>query len=238
MITLASLLVVLTDDLVIGRRLRQLAQEHSLAHATAEDLTAAEAAGPVAVAVLDLQHPDALELVRAWRARWPDALIAGFLGVPDREQWVAAQRAGCDLVANRGALLPRLRSQLAQHGGQRGQRFPLFEAADAAGRLGLVFRAGDTPVGPLAVYQVAGGLHAIADRCPHAGAALSGGEVESGVVTCPGHGSRFDLRTGERVRGPADTDVTVFPLVQAGGQVCLLLRGQGGSQQGPGEPGP
>ncbi len=237
MIALASVLVVLTDDLAIGRRLRQLAPEHSLAFATAEDLTAAEAAGPVAVAVLDLQHPDALELVRAWRARWPDALMAGFLGVPDPGRWVAAQRAGCDLVANRGALLPRLRALLAERGGGAARRFPLFEAADVAGRLGLVFRADDTPAGPLAVYQVAGGLYAIADRCPHAGAALSGGEVESGVVTCPGHGSRFDIRTGERVRGPADTDAEVFPLVRAGGQVCLLLRGQGGSQQEPDRPG-
>jgi nitrite reductase/ring-hydroxylating ferredoxin subunit len=216
----AGCLVMLSDDLMIGRRLRRLAQENGLAVADPGDPGQAPA-----VAVLDLHHPDALDLVRAWRARWPGALLAGYLTVPDRERWVAAQRAGCDLVASRGALVPRLRHLLAESGAPAGRQFPLFEAADAAGRLGLVFRADDTPVGPLAVYQVAGELCAIADRCPHAGAALSGGELESAVVTCPGHGSQFDIRTGERLRGPADTDISVFPLVRAGGQVCLLLRG-------------
>ena len=232
----AGILVVLSDDLFIGRRLRQLAHDSGLIVADAADVGPGVAApGPAApdgtaaaeqlpaVAVIDLHLPDALDVVRAWRARWPDALLTGYLGVPDRERWVAAQRAGCDLVTNRGALVPRLRDLLARRADQRGRRFPLFETADAAGRLGLVFRA-DTPVGPLAVYQVAGGLYAIADRCPHAGATLSCGEVESAVVTCPRHGSRFDIRTGDRLRGPADTGVACYPLVQERGQIFLLIR--------------
>jgi nitrite reductase/ring-hydroxylating ferredoxin subunit/CheY-like chemotaxis protein len=237
----AGVLVMLSDDPLISRRLRQLAHDSGLIVADAADgrpgVAASGPAGPggagvgeqqPAVAVIDLHLPDALDVVRAWRARWPDALLAGYLAAPDRERWVTAQRAGCDLVTNRGALMPRLRDRLARRADQRGRRFPLFETADAAGRLGLVFRADDTPVGPLAVYQVAGGLHAIADRCPHAGATLSGGEVESAVVTCPRHGSRFDIRTGDRLRGPADAGIACYPLVQEGGQVFLLIREQGG----------
>jgi len=53
---------------------------------------------------------------------------------------------------------------------------------------------------------------------------LSSGEIEGTVLTCPGHGSRFDVRTGERLRGPADTDIAVFPLVQEGGQIYLPIR--------------
>ena len=87
-----------------------------------------------------------------------------------------------------------------------------------------MYRADDSPVGPVAVYQVSGRLHAIADICPHAGSPLSGGDLDSGVVTCPAHGSRFDVCTGERVRGPADTDIATFRLVQEGGQICLLIR--------------
>jgi nitrite reductase/ring-hydroxylating ferredoxin subunit len=233
----AGVLVMLSDDLFIGRRLRQLAHDRGLIVTDAPD-GAPDVAGPgpagpdeagageqqPTVAVIDLHRPGAIDRVRAWRARWPDALLVGYLDVPDRERWVAAQRAGCDLVTNRGALIPRLRDRLARQADQRGRRFPLCEAADAAGRLGLVFRADDTPVGPLAVYQVAGRLYAIADRCPHAGATLSGGEVESAVVTCPRHGSRFDIRTGERLRGPADAGVACHPLVQEGGQVFLLIR--------------
>lgn len=220
----SGLLVLLTDDLLVTRRVGRLADENSL---TVIDAGAA-GTQPVA-AVIDLRWPGALEHVRAWRAQWPDALLAGFVSEPDRERWLAAQRAGCDLVVNRGALLPRLREWLSRRaeagGAPAARRFPLFEAADAAGRLGLVFASGDTPVGPLAVYQVAGELYALADRCPHAGAAVSGGEVEAGVVTCPGHGSRFDVRTGERVRGPADAALARHRLVQEGGQIFLILPG-------------
>jgi nitrite reductase/ring-hydroxylating ferredoxin subunit len=226
----APVLAVLTDDPVIARRLRQLAQQNALTIADLADIrTGATRPGGAdaqpAVAVIDLLRPDAVDCVRVWRARWPDALIAGHLGVPDRELWVAAQRAGCDLVANSGALLPRLRERLARLGGQHTRRFPLFEVADAAGRLGLVYRADETPAGPLAVYRVGSQWHAVADRCPHAGSRLSGGTIEGATLTCPGHGSRFDICTGERARGPADTGVATFPLVQDGGQVCLLIRG-------------
>lgn len=241
-------LVMLTRDLVIARRLRQVAAEHALTVWDAGDSPVSPGGEPggqpavagdqpdvardqpdvagdqPAVAVIDLLRPDAIDRVRAWRAAWPDAIIAAHIGTPDRELWIRAQRAGCDLVVNRGALVPRLRARLARRSGQRAHRFPLFDLADAAGRLGLVFSADDTPVGPLAVYRVAGEFYAIADRCPHAGAVLCGGEVESGVLTCPGHGSRFDIRTGERVRGPADTGVTRYPLVQDAGQVFLLIR--------------
>ncbi len=227
----AGLLLVLTGDPPVRRRLGLLAAESGLTFADAGAAGMPAAGSPAgggasaepAVAVIDLDWPGAPDLVRTWRARWPSALLAGYLVVPDRERWIAAQRAGCDLVANRGALVLRLREALARSA-PAARAFPLFAAADAAGRLGLVHRAADTPVGPVAVYRVAGRLQAIADRCPHAGAALSGGEVEDGVITCPGHGSRFSIETGERLRGPADTGIAVFPLTEEGGQVCLLSR--------------
>ncbi len=216
----APVCLLLTEDLQVRRRLQQLAADHKLAIADSEP---AREAGELAVAVIDLHVSGALEQIRAWRARWPTALLAGYLQTPDRDLWLAAQRAGCDLVSNRGALALRLRELLARSA-TASRAFPLLDAADAAGRLGLVFRAPDTPAGPLAIYRVAGRLYAIADRCPHAGAPLSEGEADGGVLTCPGHGSRFDICTGERLRGPADTGVAVFPLAEMGGQICLLVR--------------
>jgi nitrite reductase/ring-hydroxylating ferredoxin subunit len=181
--------------------------------------------GQPTVAVLDIDQPHAMETVRGWRERWPDALLAGFSAVPDPARWVDAQRAGCDLVVNRGAFALRLAARLDDHLEGRGtRRYPLFEAADAAGRLGLVYRTEDSPVGPLAVYQVGGRLYAVADRCPHAGQALSGGEIDGTTLTCPGHGSQFDVCTGERVRGPADMEISTFTVVKEGGQVFLVLR--------------
>ncbi len=48
-----------------------------------------------------------------------------------------------------------------------------------------------------------GRLHALANTCTHAGGPLDEGEVFDGCVTCPWHGSTFNLADGDIVRGPA-----------------------------------
>ncbi len=173
------------------------------------------------VVLVDLDRADGLEAAGTARAQWPLALVAGYLGVPDPERWVSAQRGGCDLVTNKGAL-PRALARLLDSGGGR-RTYPLLPAADLAGRLGLVARVPQTPVGPLAVYQVNGRVYAVADRCPHAGATLSEGTLDAATITCPRHGSQFDVCTGERVRGPADSDIDVHPVVVEAGQLHLIL---------------
>ncbi len=42
--------------------------------------------------------------------------------------------------------------------------------------------------------------YAADNRCPHMGGKLSKGKLEETVVTCPLHGSQFDLRDGQVVR--------------------------------------
>ena len=42
--------------------------------------------------------------------------------------------------------------------------------------------------------------YAAANRCPHMGGKLSKGRLEGSVVTCPLHGSQFDLSDGRVVR--------------------------------------
>ncbi len=214
-------MVLPADDPLIIRRLNKLAGERGMVVVSAD-----EAEGTPSVAVLNLDAVGSLSTARTWHEQWPETLVAAYSAVPDRELWLGAQRAGCDLVVNRGALVVKLTERLRDApGGRALHRFPLFDAADAAGRLGCVFRTEDTPVGPLAVYRVEGRMWAVADRCPHAGAVLSTGEVEGTVVTCPGHGSQFDVCTGDRVRGPADTEVRTYSLVQDGGQVFVVLPG-------------
>ena len=46
------------------------------------------------------------------------------------------------------------------------------------------------------------GLAAVDDRCPHMAAPLSIGELDACVVTCPLHGGRFDLASGDPVQMP------------------------------------
>jgi nitrite reductase/ring-hydroxylating ferredoxin subunit len=219
--TAVPVLLLWTADPKIVRSVETLAGEHGLAARRAD---AADAAEAPAVVVVDLDAPGALDALADARDRWPEALVAGHLGLPDRDRWLAAERAGCDLVANRGALAAALRKRLSAGAPRRGRRVPLLALADAAGRLGCVHReAAGIVAEPLAVYHVGTGFFACADRCPHAGATLSEGELERGVVTCPRHGSQFDVTTGERLRGPADTDIATYPTVEDGGQLYLLV---------------
>jgi nitrite reductase/ring-hydroxylating ferredoxin subunit len=50
---------------------------------------------------------------------------------------------------------------------------------------------------PLALFNVAGGLHLTEDTCTHGFASLSQGEVRGHTVHCPLHGGAFDLTTGQ-----------------------------------------
>ena len=204
----------------LARQLAALGDELSLTVASEQSR---HGAAP-AVVVVALERPQGVDDIRRWRADHPDAVIAAYLSVPDRATWEGAERAGADLVVNRGALVRSLRRLLAdiEPGVRARRRLALFDAAEVAGRLGLVQAVDETPVGPLAVYRHGTGLVGLCDVCPHAGARLSGGAVEDGVVTCPAHGSRFDLSTGERVRGPADQGIATYTVVEEEGRVWLV----------------
>jgi 3-phenylpropionate/trans-cinnamate dioxygenase ferredoxin component len=49
--------------------------------------------------------------------------------------------------------------------------------------------------------NVDGSFYAAQERCPHLRGHLSQGTLQDGIVTCPRHGSRYDVRTGQAVRG-------------------------------------
>jgi len=48
--------------------------------------------------------------------------------------------------------------------------------------------------------RVGDSYYAVGNRCPHMGGELTAGQLEGTVVTCPLHGSRFDIRDGSVVR--------------------------------------
>jgi 3-phenylpropionate/trans-cinnamate dioxygenase ferredoxin subunit len=50
------------------------------------------------------------------------------------------------------------------------------------------------------IAQVGGKYYATDNRCLHMGGNLSQGKLEGTVVTCPRHGSQFDLQDGRVVR--------------------------------------
>ncbi len=224
---MSNTLVVVTRNPLVQRNLERIAAQMGLAYERGESFerVAARPDAPLAV-VVELEAAGALEAVGRMAEQWPRTLLAGFVSLPDPDLWLAGERAGCHLVATRGALPAQLRKKLQRWKEQPGGRLlRLFSLADVAGRLGLVQRLEDTPVGPLAIYHIGGVVYAAQDTCPHAGAQLSRGELslDHAVITCPQHGSRFDVRTGERLRGPADLGIRTFRVVIENAEVFLQL---------------
>jgi 3-phenylpropionate/trans-cinnamate dioxygenase ferredoxin subunit len=75
----------------------------------------------------------------------------------------------------------------------------------------------------VAVFRVADGVRAIADRCSHAEASLSEGEVFGNEVECPRHGAEFDLTTGRALTLPATKPVAVFATETRDGLVFVEI---------------
>ena len=89
------------------------------------------------------------------------------------------------------------------------------------GEMRLV-EAGDRKIG---VFNCAGELFAIEDRCSHDDGPLAEGEFDAGscTVECPRHGSLFDLRTGKPRTLPAYMPVETFAARIEDGDVKLEL---------------
>ncbi|MGH2466561.1 MAG: Rieske (2Fe-2S) protein [Candidatus Limnocylindrales bacterium] len=66
------------------------------------------------------------------------------------------------------------------------------------------FDVGGTKV---TVANADGRLYAFDDTCTHMGCSLATGDLEETTVTCPCHGSQFDVTSGEVIRGPAERRV-------------------------------
>jgi nitrite reductase/ring-hydroxylating ferredoxin subunit len=62
----------------------------------------------------------------------------------------------------------------------------------------------------IAVANVGGTLHAFGDTCTHLQCSLAEGHLDGTVVTCPCHGSQFDVTTGGVLRGPAQEPVRSY----------------------------
>jgi 3-phenylpropionate/trans-cinnamate dioxygenase ferredoxin subunit len=75
----------------------------------------------------------------------------------------------------------------------------------------------------IGVFNCAGEILAIEDRCSHDNGTLAEGELDeaSCTVECPRHGSIFDLRTGTPRTLPAYVAVDTFPVLVEGDIVKL-----------------
>jgi 3-phenylpropionate/trans-cinnamate dioxygenase ferredoxin subunit len=73
----------------------------------------------------------------------------------------------------------------------------------------------------IGVFNCAGTVYAIEDRCSHDNGSLVDGELdeEDCTIECPRHGSRFDLKTGNPVNLPAYVPIDTFPVTVADGVI-------------------
>lgn len=74
----------------------------------------------------------------------------------------------------------------------------------------------------LALYNVAGGFHAVENFCPHKGAPLADGELRGHAIECSWHGWLFDVRTGtclNRNSQPLET----YEVVVEDGWIKILI---------------
>ncbi len=84
------------------------------------------------------------------------------------------------------------------------------------------FRASELPsgsallVGEAAVFNVGGTFCATEAKCTHRQGPLSKGKLDGSTVTCPLHGSQFNVCTGEVLRGPATDPLKTYRVIVDG----------------------
>lgn len=96
------------------------------------------------------------------------------------------------------------------------------------------FRTQDIPPGTckigwigdkeVAIFNVGGEFYATQPHCTHAGGPLCEGALWGNIVTCPWHGSEFDVRTGEVTLDPADRPLMTYPVRVENGMLVVEMR--------------
>ncbi|HEY7703408.1 MAG TPA: non-heme iron oxygenase ferredoxin subunit [Acidimicrobiia bacterium] len=71
----------------------------------------------------------------------------------------------------------------------------------------------------IAIFRVGDRVYAIGDRCSHAEASLSEGDLFGTEIECPRHGSAFDLETGRPLTLPATRPVSTYEVRVEDGEV-------------------
>lgn len=83
----------------------------------------------------------------------------------------------------------------------------------------------------LAIFNIDGTFYAINRKCTHLKGNLSRGKIEGKTVTCPLHGAKFDLKTGELLEQPGSlagwfkkgSDTKTYEVMVDGDQLFVEL---------------
>ena len=75
----------------------------------------------------------------------------------------------------------------------------------------------------IALFNVGGKFYAIDNTCTHRGGPLWEGELNGDEVTCPWHGAKFKVTSGEVLRSPAPQAVNSYKVRVNGPDIELEL---------------
>jgi nitrite reductase/ring-hydroxylating ferredoxin subunit len=76
---------------------------------------------------------------------------------------------------------------------------------------------------PILLVNLAGAFYAIGNTCTHMGCPLSRGTLKGDVVQCACHGSVFNVKTGEVVKGLAKKPEPKYELEVSGDQILVRM---------------
>jgi nitrite reductase/ring-hydroxylating ferredoxin subunit len=82
---------------------------------------------------------------------------------------------------------------------------------------GRVVRIGGKEI---AIFNVDGTIYAIDDSCRHQGLSLGTSKLEGKVVTCRGHGWKYDVTTGSTLASPG-YGVAAYPVKVVDGKIMV-----------------
>jgi nitrite reductase/ring-hydroxylating ferredoxin subunit len=76
----------------------------------------------------------------------------------------------------------------------------------------------------IAIFQWQGIFFAIDELCPHRAGPLSEGVFDGATVTCPWHGSKFEVATGKCLgTGPAARDIQPYAVFREGDALSIEI---------------
>lgn len=75
----------------------------------------------------------------------------------------------------------------------------------------------------IALFNIDGAFYAIDNRCPHSTGPLIKGRLFGALLTCPWHGSQFEVTTGRCQSGPAETGVLSYPVHRVADMLLIKI---------------
>ena len=76
--------------------------------------------------------------------------------------------------------------------------------------------------GEIVLANVGGKFHAMKGTCGHEGGPLWEGELAENVITCPWHGAKWDVSSGNLVEFPLDLDPEPYYPVTVDGENLFI----------------